>query len=112
MRQGSSTCRVGRPLGGNRTDELLKASEDALPIVQGKQPHRGELLQLVMYLHRAWEEGLDYPEQKRVHRALVAVQEAIQGQDLERLDNLAAGEGERLRNLLNRGIRSLEFPKN
>lgn len=27
-------------------DELLKAAEDALPIVQAKQPHRGELVQL------------------------------------------------------------------
>lgn len=90
-------------------EELLKATDEALAIVEGKRPHRGELVQLAIYLYRAWEEGLDYPEQKRVQRALIALQEAIGRRGLEHLDNLAAGEGLRFQNLLNRAIRSIEF---
>ena len=89
-------------------EELLKATEDALAVVEGKRPHRGALVQLAMYLHRAWEEGLDYPEQKRVQKALVALQEAIGRRGLEHLDNLAAGEALRFQNLLSRAIRSIE----
>lgn len=90
-------------------EELLKATDEALAVVEGKRPHRGELVQLAMYLYRAWEEGLDYPEQKRVHKALVALQQAIDRRGLGHLDNLAAGEGPRFQNLLNRAIRAIEF---
>ena len=91
------------------TEELLKAADDAVAILQGKRPHRGELLQLATCLHRAWEEGLDYPDQEQVRKGLVAVQNAAQGQNLGRLDNLVAGEGLRFQNLLNRAIRAMEF---
>ena len=90
--------------------ELLKTAEEALKVVQGERPHQGELLQLAMYLHRAWEEGLDYAYQEAVLQSLTALRGALRNRDLSHL-NLAAGEGVRFEYLLNRAIRAIEFAR-